>query len=84
MKDDEAILYVDNSPSSTKAEKILKGAGVRYTVRVAPSAYRAAYRTPVLFGLFNKFEGIEGIQIFVDNSRLLSHSMQIAKPRRRK
>jgi hypothetical protein len=63
------ILYVvDSDPTSQEAIEMLKNAGLQIDVRLAPSHYRAAYATPVLFGLYNRFEGIEGIRIFVENA----------------
>jgi hypothetical protein len=64
------ILYIDENttPESQEAIGMLEGAGFDIDVKIAPSQYRAAYGTPVLFGLFNKFEGLEGIQIFLKNS----------------
>jgi hypothetical protein len=62
------VLYVaEQDPSSREAIKMLKRAGLHIDVRPAPTHYQAAYGTPVLFGLFNRFEGIEGIRIFVEN-----------------
>lgn len=67
------ILYVtEKEPTSEQAIALLQSAGMEIDVRVAPSHYRAAYGTPVLFGLFNKFEGVEGIRIFLENARLSS------------
>lgn len=62
------VLYIDETPTSMEAQKMLEDKGFTPTVRVAPSGYRAAYGAPVLFGLFNKFEGIEGIRIFLKNA----------------
>jgi hypothetical protein len=72
MRNDSShpILYIDEdtTPESQEAMRMLKGAGFDPDVKIAPSQYRAAYGTPVLFGLFNKFEGLEGIQIFLKNA----------------
>lgn len=64
------ILYIDENSKeeSQEAMRMLEGAGFAVDVKIAPSQYRAAYGTPVLFGLFNKFEGLEGIQIFLKNA----------------
>lgn len=64
------ILYIDEdtTPESQEAKQLLKSAGFDVDVKIAPSQYRAAYGTPVLFGLFNRFEGLEGIQIFLKNA----------------
>jgi RNase H-fold protein (predicted Holliday junction resolvase) len=66
------VLYIDDNPSSGEAQKMLRGAGFDPKVKKAPSGYRAAYAMPVLFGLFNRFEGIEGIRIFLNNASGLS------------
>lgn len=70
MKDDNAYLtlYVDDNPRSQEALDLLAEAGCPVCVKTAPSHYRAAYNIPVLFGLFNKFEGVEGVRIFLENS----------------
>jgi hypothetical protein len=47
---------------------MLEGAGFAVNVKIAPSQYRAAYAMPLLFGLFNRFEGLEGIKIFLKNA----------------
>jgi len=82
MKDESAILYFDDSSSSVEARKLLKGARIAVTERVAPSSYRAAYRIPVLFGLFTKFEGLDGIRVFVANSTLLNRPTMRTKRHR--
>lgn len=64
------ILYIDeNTPQENQtAMRRLKDAGFTFDVKIAPSQYKAAYGTPVLFGLFNKFEGLQGIEIFLKNA----------------
>lgn len=65
------ILYIDENPlsqDSVEARQMLEGAGFTVDVKIAPSRYRAAYGTPVLFGVFNKFEGVDGIRIFLKNA----------------
>jgi hypothetical protein len=64
------ILYVDKktTPESQEAKRLLESAGFAVDVKIAPSRYRAAYGTPVLFGLFNKFEGLDGIRMFLKNA----------------
>jgi hypothetical protein len=62
------VLYIDEKRTSQKAVKMLKGAGFAVDVRIAPTDYRAAYGVPVLFALFNRFEGLEGIRIFLKNA----------------
>ena len=64
------ILYIDKAttPESQEARQLLKSAGFDVDVKIAPSQYRAAYGTPVLFGLFNRFEGLDGIRVFVKNA----------------
>jgi ribosomal protein S18 acetylase RimI-like enzyme len=67
---DRPVLYVtQEEPTSQQAIALLREAGFEIEIRVAPTYYRAAYGTPVLFGLFNKFEGVEGVQIFLDNAK---------------
>jgi hypothetical protein len=66
------VLYIDESQLSEEAQKMLRGAGFDIQVRTAPNHYRAIYGTPVLFGLFNKFEGLEGIRVFLENAVPLS------------
>ena len=67
------VLYIDEdtTPESQEAMRMLEDAGFDVDVRIAPIRYQAAYGTPVLFGLHNKFEGLEGIQIFVKNATRL-------------
>jgi hypothetical protein len=64
------VLYIDENTTqeNQRAMQMLTDAGFAVDVKIAPSQYRAAYGTPVLFGLFNKFEGLEGIQIFLKNA----------------
>jgi hypothetical protein len=62
------ILYIDDNQESVEARQMLESAGFTPEVRIAPSRYRVAYGTPVLFGLFNKFEGVDGIRIFLKNA----------------
>ena len=63
-------LYIDKDPTpeSQQAKQLLENAGFVPEVKIAPSQYRAAYGTPVLFGLFNKFEGVNGVRIFLENA----------------
>lgn len=70
MNEHRPVLYVTKEePTSQQAIELLRDAGFEIEIRVAPTYYQAAYGTPVLFGLFNKFEGVEGIQIFLDNAK---------------
>lgn len=64
------VLYIDENttPESQEAMRMLEHAGFSIDVKIAPSQYRAAYGTPVLFGVFNKFEGLDGIRIFLKNA----------------
>jgi hypothetical protein len=66
----QPILYIDKdtTPESQEAKQLLENAGFVPEVKIAPSQYRAAYGTPVLFGVFNKFEGVDGIRIFLQNA----------------
>ena len=69
MIDSQPVLYVaEKDPSTNEAIQMLERAGLRIHIKLAPIHYRAAYRTPVLFGLFNRYEGIDGIRIFVENA----------------
>lgn len=64
------ILYIDKTanPASKEAKRLLKRAGFAVDVKIAPTYYRAAYRMPVLLGLFNKFQGLEGIRSLLKNA----------------
>jgi hypothetical protein len=64
------ILYIDNdtTPECQEAKQLLEGAGFIPEVKIAPRRYRAAYGTPLLFGLFNRFEGVDGVRIFLRNA----------------
>lgn len=68
------ILYVGSGKDDEMARRLLEREGFRFDVRNAPSFYQVAYGTPVLFALSNRFEGIEGIRIFIENARILGHS----------
>lgn len=68
------ILYVGTEGDSEKAKQLLERAGFQFEVREAPNFYEIAYGTPVLFALSNRFEGLEGVRIFIENARLLGHS----------
>jgi len=70
IKEGQPVLYVAQDEASEEALTMLKEAGFVVDVRTAPIHYRAAYGTPVLFGLFNRFEGIEGIRVFLENARI--------------
>ena len=63
-------LYVDNTttPECLEAKQLLESAGFTPEIKIAPSQYRAAYGTPVLFGVYNKFEGVNGVRIFLQNA----------------
>lgn len=69
MQESRLVLYVDDGdPITNEALAMLREAGFEVRVKVAPTHYHAAYSIPVLFGLFNKFEGLEGIRIFLQNA----------------
>lgn len=67
------ILYVGEEEASKQAQELLREAGFEVDVRPAPSQYRVAYGTPVLFALSNRFEGVEGVRVFIENAKILGH-----------
>jgi hypothetical protein len=74
----EPILYVGSGKDNEDALILLKEAGFEVEVKEAPSFYEIAYGTPVLFALSNKFEGIDGIRVFIENARVLRRSKTAA------
>jgi len=70
----QPILYIGKGQDSKMAVTLLEQAGFQVEVKDAPNFYEIAYGTPVLFGLSNRFEGLEGIQIFIENARILGYS----------
>ena len=74
MGNDQAILYIGKGPDSAIAISMLKDGGFDVEVKNAPNFYEVAFGTPVLFALSNRFEGVEGIRVFIENARLLGHS----------
>lgn len=70
----QPILYVGKGQDSKMAVTLLERAGFEVEVHDAPNFYEIAYGTPVLFGLSNRFEGLEGIQIFIANARILGYA----------
>ena len=62
------VLYIDDDPGCDEAIAMLQRAGCTVCVKTAPTYYRAVYALPVLFGLFNKYEGLDGIRVFLENS----------------
>lgn len=69
----QVVLYVGNGEASQIAASMLKDAGFQYQIHEAPSYYEIAYGTPVLFALSNRFEGLEGIRVFIENARVLGY-----------
>jgi hypothetical protein len=69
------VLYVGNEKHSAKAIELLKQAHVAVEIRQASSSsvYRVAYGTPVLFALSNRYEGLEGVHVFLENARVLGY-----------
>ena len=66
-------LYVGDDQESEEACAILASAGFRPDVaKVSPTHPRALYGTPVLFGLGNRFDGLEGVRVFIENSTILA------------
>lgn len=70
------ILYVGCGKDDETARRLLERAGFHFEVKNAPSFYQVAYGTPVLFALSNRFEGLEGIRIFIENARILGHAKE--------
>jgi hypothetical protein len=67
-------LYVGEDQASTEAEQLLHDAGFAPEIRRISAFHpRAMYGTPVLFGLGNRFEGLDGIRIFLGNAALLGY-----------
>jgi hypothetical protein len=69
----QPILYVGKESESQVALSLLKSAGFSVQVKPAPGFYQVAYGTPVLFALSNRFEGIEGIRVFLKNAEVLGY-----------
>jgi len=74
----QPILYVGRGEDSQIALSLLNAAGFQVEVKDAPSSYEVAYGTPVLFALSNRFEGVEGVRVFIENARVLGHSKTAA------
>jgi hypothetical protein len=74
----QPILFVGHGDDSKVALMLLNEAGFDIEVKEAPSFYEVAYGTPVLFALSNRFEGVEGIRVFIENARLLGRSKTAA------
>jgi len=72
-KNGHAVLYIGEEPESKDAVLMLDRAGFRVEVKPAPEAYQVAYGTPVLFALSNRFEGVEGIRVFIKNAQMLGY-----------
>lgn len=69
------VLYMGKEDRSQRALELLKQAGFDVDVRCIPVYHPVAVTsgTPVLFGLSNKFEGIEGVRIFIENATFLGY-----------
>ena len=67
------VLYVGPENDSSLAQSLLTEGGFQVEVKCAPSYYEVAFGTPVLFALSNRYEGVEGIRVFIENARLLGH-----------
>jgi len=73
------VVYIGDDPESEEALALLHAAGFDCEVKkVAPSHPRALYGTPVLFGLSNRFEGVQGVRVFIANATLLGYRRQPA------
>ncbi len=68
------VLYVGKGHDSRLAQSLLTEGGFQVEVKCAPSFYEVAFGTPVLFALSNRFEGVEGVRVFIENARLLGHA----------
>lgn len=74
MLEKRPTLYISESDSGSV--ELLEQAGFDIEVRVVPSSHRHAvvHGLPVLFALFGRFEGTDGIQIFIENARILGYA----------
>ncbi len=69
----QPVLYVGKGSDSEAALSLLENAGLHVEVKEATSFYQVAYGTPVLFALSNRFEGVEGVRILIENARVLGY-----------
>jgi hypothetical protein len=71
----QPVLYIGREEESQEAITILENAGFAVSIHNVPISDPIAvrYGTPVLFGLSGKFEGVEGIRIFVKNATILGY-----------
>jgi hypothetical protein len=74
----EPILYVGPEKESQEAVTLLEAAGFTFEVKPAPNSYQVTYGTPVLFALSNIFEGVQGVQVFIENAKVLGHARSAA------
>lgn len=72
------ILYIGESADYQQIVALLEEAGFDVDVKVVPRYHHVAVRhgLPVLFGLSGRFEGIEGIGIFIENATMLGYGKQ--------
>jgi hypothetical protein len=78
----QPVLYVGRGDESQEAIKILNSAGFDFSIqniRISdPIAVQ--FGTPVLFDQLGKFEGVEGVRVFIENATLLSVHSPSKKP----
>lgn len=68
-------LYVGEDENSIAAERMLNDAGFAPDIkRISEFHPKAMYGTPILFGLGNRFDGLDGIRVFMGNAALLGHA----------
>ncbi|HEY4510536.1 MAG TPA: hypothetical protein VJJ73_01735 [Candidatus Paceibacterota bacterium] len=70
------LLYIGQGVKGQEAVLLLKEAGFNVEVKIVPRYHEVAIwcGLPVLFGLSGKFEGIEGIRIFIENATKLGYA----------
>lgn len=73
------VLFVGDDKESEEAKALLEHEGFSIDVEtVSPSHPYALYGTPVLFGLSNRFYGIDGIRIFINNAKVLGKNQLLS------
>ncbi len=71
------VLLIDSAKESQQARELLERAGISVHVRSVPAYHPAAvaHGLPLLFGLSGRFEGLLGVEVFIQNARML-HRIQ--------
>jgi hypothetical protein len=64
-------LYIGNDSDAEAAKSLLSSAGFDVEVRQASSFQSIEYTLPVLFAFSNRFEGLDGIRVFIENASKL-------------